>query len=158
MQTQFEIDLNNARGAEELVYNIFSTLDKERKYRLVGAERAYFYKGDIVATDASGKEIYIEVKDDSRIADTGNVLCEEENYFKKHDCYKSGGMYNNTDIYCVVSKQARKIYVIDFKILQKNYRSGKYIEINHPTEITYCYLLELSRIKQYGGLIATLDY
>ena len=158
MKSTFYDDLRGAKGAEVLVYNVLSTLDKERVYELVGDDRAYFYKGDIKATDKSGKELYIEVKNDSRIAETQRVLCEEGNYFKRVDYYKDGGMYRDTDIYCVVSESERKIYVMDFKVLQKHYRSGEYREIDHPVEITYCFLLELCRIKQYGGLIAELTY
>lgn len=158
MNNTFYRDLESARGAEQLVYNVLSTLDKERVYEYVGADRAYFYKGDIKATDKSGKEIYIEVKNDSRIAQTQRVLCEEGNLFKSIDYYKEGSMYNNCDIYCVVSEQEHKIYVIDFKVLQKHYQKGEYREIEHPTNTCYAFLLEICRIKQFGGLITILDY
>ena len=154
----FYEDLKGAKGAEHLVFNVLSSLDKERTYEYVGDNRDYYYKGDIKATEKSGKEIFIEVKNDSRIAETQRVLCEEGNYFKRVDYYKDGGMYNKTDIYCVVSESERKIYIMDFKVLQKHYQSGQYMELDHPVEVTYCFLLELCRIKQFGGLIAILDY
>lgn len=158
MTNQFYTDLEKAKAAEVLVCNVLSSLDTSRNYELVGAERQYFYKGDIKATDKKGNEIFIEVKDDSRIAETYNVLCEEEVYYKQHDYYGKGNMQSDYDIYAVVSKQQRKIYVIDFKCLQQIYRKGEYKEIQHPQQTTYCYLLNLGTIKKLGGLIATLDY
>ena len=46
---------------------------------------------------------FIEVKDDSRIADTGNVLCEERVFFREGNYYQKGFMYNDYEIFCVVS-------------------------------------------------------
>lgn len=158
MVNTFYEDLEKAKAAEVLVCNILSSLDSSRKYELVGAERAYFYRGDIKATDKQGNEIFIEVKDDSRIADTGNVLCEEEVYYKQHDYYGKGNMQSNYDIYAVVSKQRREIYIISFERLKQIYRKGEYKEIKHPQQITYCYLLNLATIKKLGGLITTLKY
>ena len=60
--------------------------------------------GDIIITTTSGVSYNVEVKDDSVIAKTKNILCEDEVYYKKTGTYKIGNMYNNnTDIYCVVS-------------------------------------------------------
>ena len=40
-------------------------------------------KGDIVAVDkATGEKIFIEVKGDTRIGETGNVLLEDEVYYR----------------------------------------------------------------------------
>ena len=114
--------------------------------------------GDIKAIDKSGKEIYIEVKNDSRIADTGNVVCEEEVYYKERDYIGKGNMFCDNDIFAVVSQSEHKIYVIDYKILQANYRKGEYKEIVHSQQTSYCYLLPLTEIKKLGGLIAIVDY
>lgn len=46
---------------------------------------------------------FIEVKDDSRIADTGRVLCEERVCYKDGDYFQKGFMYSDYDIFCVVS-------------------------------------------------------
>ena len=61
----------------------------------------------------NNKVYFIEVKNDSRIADTGNVLCEEEVYYKKNDYYGKGNMYSNADVFAIVSKQNQKIYFIN---------------------------------------------
>lgn len=158
MLSEFKKDLEAAKTAEQLVKDIFSSLTTGYSFEDVSSQREYFYRGDIKATDKDGKEIFIEVKDDGRIADTQRVLCEDENYIKESGQMLKGGMHNNTDIYVVVSQPERKIYVIDFKVLQSNYRKGEFKVIPHAQQDTYCYLLELCRVKQYGGLIAVLNY
>jgi hypothetical protein len=45
----------------------------------------------------------IEVKNDSVIGTSGNVLLEEEVYYKKTDSYQRGFLYNDYEIYAVVS-------------------------------------------------------
>lgn len=158
MLDNFDKDLKRGRAAEHLVCEVFSSLDDTHTFKEVGAERLFYYKGDIIATNKAGKPTYIEVKADSRIADTGNVLCEEEVYFKKQDYYSRGNMDSNCDIYVVVSEEQRKIYVMDFKCLRDNYRKGRYAEIEHKQQITYCYLLSLSELKKLGGLISVVNY
>lgn len=150
--------LAQAREAELLVAEVFSSLTKDYKFENVGDVREYFYKGDIKATAADGREIFIEVKDDSVIHKTHNVLCEEEVYYKDTDYYGKGNMFSEYNIYTVVSKAERKIYVIDFEVLKSIYHKGEYKIIEHPAQITYCYLLDLCKVKQFGGLIAMLDY
>jgi hypothetical protein len=105
-----------------------------------------------------GKEICIEVKDDSVIATSGRVLCEEEVYFKEQDYYQKGNMHCKTDIYCIVSKEENLIYVLDFKILKQIYKKGEYRIIHHSQQNTHCYLLDLHRVKQWGALIAKVNY
>lgn len=158
MLDNFERDLAIGKKAEDIVREVFSSLDPERTYENVGAERALFYKGDIRVTDKEGNVRYIEVKNDSVIHKTGNVLCEEEVYYKQHDYYAKGNMQSDYDIYAVVSEQQRKIYVINFECLQQNYRKGSYKEIVHPQQITYCFLLSIDDIDRLGGLISVVSY
>ena len=68
-------------------------------------------------------------------------------------------MSGNTDVFCVVSAAEHKIYVLDFRTLQAIYkRYGSFTIIRHAEQDTYCYLLELCRIRQFGGLIAVVEY
>ena len=158
MLTNFEADKQAAKAAEKLVRDLLSNLTIGYTFEDVSEEREYRYKGDIRATAATGETIYIEVKDDSRIAQTGNILCEEENYIKETDRYIKGNMKSDYDIYAVVSQQNRKVYFFDFKRLQEIYKRGEFKKINHPQQITYCYLLELCRAKQWGALLYTVKY
>ena len=159
MDTEFQRDLEAARGAEILVRDVFSRLTDDYTFEDVAAERSFFYRGDIRAIrKVDGKEIYIEVKDDSRIADTGRILCEEEVYFKYIDYYSAGNMQSDYDIYCVVSQSERKIYILDFKVLQKVYTKGEFKVIPHSKTDTYCYLLDICEARRLGALIQVLEY
>lgn len=158
MLNEFQKDLAQAKYAEQLVLDYLSSLTSYWSFQDVSNQREYFYRGDIKATAEDGRELFIEVKDDSRIADTHRVLCEEENYIKDGGYFIKGGMYNQTDIYVVVSQQERKIYIIDFKVLQQIYRKGEFKVIPHAQQDTYCYLLDLYIIKRYKGLIDILEY
>jgi hypothetical protein len=103
MLKDFFGDMENAKQAELLVRDTLAALTKDYTFEAVGDVKEYRYKGDIKAIDAAGNELFIEVKDDSRIADTGNILCEEENYIKDNDYFIDGAMRCDSDIYCVVA-------------------------------------------------------
>lgn len=158
MLRDFYKDMNKARAAEQLVLNKLSSLATGWRFDDVSQIREYRYKGDIKATGSNGQVIFLEVKNDSRIADTGNVLCEYENYIKDGGYYIKGNMFSDYDLYCIVSEQQRKIYIIDFTILKQNYTRGSHKVIQHYDQDTYCYLLPLLDVKRLGGLVAVLDY
>jgi hypothetical protein len=158
MINNFYSDLEKGKTAEKIVLDTFSALTTNYLFDDVSNYKGFYYRGDIRAISADGREIFIEVKNDSRIADTGNVLCEEEVYYKEAGYCGIGNMDCDSDIFAVVSQKEKKIYVIDFKVLKENYRKGEYKEINHPQQITYCYLCGLYQIKAWGGLLAIVDY
>lgn len=160
MVEKFNEDLAAAKEAEYLVEKYFRLLGSDTyEFRNVSEDADYYYIGDLLAFCADGRRLGIEVKDDSRIAETGNVLCEESVYYIHGDYEGKGNMQSNYDIYCIVSKTEKKIYIIDFKKLKKIYRAfGMLKEIPHPDQITYCYLLPLYVIKQQGAFIAEIDY
>ena len=160
MVKNFEKDLAAAKEAEYLVEKYFRIMGSDTyEFRNVSEDSDYYYKGDLLAIAADGHRVGIEVKDDSRIAETGNVLCEESVYYIRGDYEGKGNMQSNYDIYCIVSKPEKKIYIIDFKKLRKIYKSfGIAKEIPHVDQITYCYLVPLWVIKQQGCFIAEIDY
>lgn len=159
MLQRFNTDLENAREAELLVRDVLASLASEYTFTWVGDQKEYRYRGDIIAAAANGKEIFIEVKDDECIASTKRVLCEEENFIKDGEYFLKGGMQNQTDIYCIVSKSERRFYVIDFQILKSLYKKyGEFKVIYHTEQDTYCYLLDLCRVKQFDGLITIINY
>ena len=158
MLDNFQPDLAFGKKAEAIVLETFSALTTDYTFEDISSIRGFFYCGDIKATDKNGKVKYIEVKNDSRIADTKNVLCEFEVYYKDNEYYGKGNMDSNCDVFCVVSEQEQKIYVIDFKTLKANYTKGQYKEIEHKKQTTYCYLCELWQVKKWGALIAEVEY
>lgn len=159
MLDNFQQDLENAKEAEQITLEALSALYTNYAFEDVSNQRQYFYKGDIKATDKkTGQEFYFEVKDDGRIADTRNVLCEEEVYYRGCDYYGKGNMSSDYQFYCIVSKKEKKIYILDFKILKENYKCGEYKVIPHAQQITYCYLLPLGRVRKLGGLLKEIQY
>lgn len=160
MVKNFNEDLAAAKEAERLVEMYFRIMGSDKyEFRNVSEDADYYYIGDLLAFDADGRRLGIEVKDDSRIAETGNVLCEESVYYIHGDYEGKGNMQSKYDIYCIVSKSEKKIYIIDFKKLKKIYKAfGILKEIPHEDQITYCYLVPLWVIKQQGAFIAEIDY
>lgn len=158
MVSNFWSDLAQARSAEDLVREVFSRLTDKYTFKDVANQREYFHKGDIKATTADGREVFIEVKNDSRIADTHNLLCEEENYFHDSGEWAKGNFYSDYQIYCVVSAAERKIYVMDFSILKQHYKSGQWKQIKHYEQTCYCYLCPLGNVRSWGAMIAEVDY
>ena len=158
MVKDFWSDLAQARKSEELVREVFASLTDEYTFIDVGSDRQYFKKGDIKAIRKDGKEVFIEVKCDSRIADTQNLLCEEENYYYDTGEWIKGNFYSDYEIYCVVSKAERKIYVMDFSKLKAHYKSGQYKCIRHYDQDCYCYLCPLACVRKWGAMIQEVSF
>lgn len=157
MLSNFKADLAAAKEAEQIVkeaiaaagYQVLDVSDDPQSY----------HKGDLLITSPTGEQRYVEVKDDSRIADTRNILCEEEVYYKESGRLVLGNMHSDYDIYAVVSKKENLIYFFDFSKLKEIYkRFGTYKTINHPEQYSNCYLLEMCRARQFGALIAKINY
>lgn len=148
-----------AKPSEYLVAKEFAARNPEWITENVGDIRKYFYKGDIKITNKNSGEVrFIEVKNDSRIAQTQRVLCEEYVSYKSEDQIKDGCMYSDYDIYAIVSESERKIYYIDFKKLKEFYKMGEYKEIPHRAQTTYCYLVDLQLIAKKGALMGITNY
>jgi len=105
MLTEFKTDLAKAKTAEQIVLAALSNYSSYWTLEDISEDRSCYYLGDIKATYAgTGVVQYIEVKDDSRIHETKNILCEEENYLKDDGRYIKGNMHCESDIFCVVSE------------------------------------------------------
>lgn len=158
--SQFTNDLAIGRRGELIVLDTFSKIHNNCEFIDVAKDKDFYYIGDIkVINKDSGNERFIEVKNDSRIAATKNVFCEDE-YFNKYDGeFYNGNMRNNgTWLYCVVSEQERKIYTFDYKELQKIYKKGEFKRVVHETQDTYGYTLPLSTLRVKGILLETVNY
>lgn len=158
MLANFKADLAKGHKAEQIVKDVFTSLTDKYEFTDVSNIPQFYNKGDLLATAADGRQIMIEVKNDEVIYKTGNVLCEEEVYYKDADYFKDGYMYSDYEIYCVVSEPERKIYIIDFKILKSIYSKGENKIINHYAQYSDVYLVPIGFIKQNGGLIDVVEY
>lgn len=158
MVKAFWDDLKRGQAAEEIVLQELQKRMPDYTFVSVGNDKEYWHKGDIKAVDADGKEIMIEVKDDSCIGKTYNVLCEEEVYYADSGATKKGFMYSDYEIFCVISRDTRKMYMIDFNVLRQIYKKGDCRQMRYCDQSSIVYLLSLGIIKKYKGLIAVIDY
>lgn len=158
MVSSFWRDLEVAKTAEEEVLSVLSQLAPEIEFIDVSDNRDYFYKGDILAKLPDGNTVMIEVKRDTCIGKTGNVLCQDEKKYWDKDFWQKGTMHSDYEIYCVVSPQLRRIYVIDFKILFAHYKDVKYRVFENDEGKEIIYLVPLDYIQSKNGLLWTIDY
>lgn len=158
MLNNFYEDLELGRKAEYLALGVFRKIAPACRFTHVGNDRDCYYKGDIKAITIDGKEYFIEIKDDKCIWKTGNVLCEEEVFYKERGYFGKGNMQGESDFYCVVSRKERKIYCFDFEKMRKHYKQGRFQCIDHPQQTTYCYLCSLGQMRRWGALIDTIEY
>ena len=90
----------------------------------------------------------VEVKNDTVIGSTGRILCEEEVFYKEGGYFKIGFMYNDYDIYVVVSEDTRQLYFLDFAKLKAIYKKyGYFKKFDYPTQSSDTYLVELGRAR-----------
>lgn len=158
MSWDFWRDLNAARKTEQKALEIFQGLSADYRFIDVSDNELYYHKGDIKAIAADGTEYMLEIKGDSRIHETGNVLCEECNYWYDTGETTQGNMYSDYQYYCVLSEAARKLVIIDFKVLQANYKKYRYIQHRHADNESTYYLMPLKDINRLGGIIKVIDY
>jgi hypothetical protein len=69
----------------------------------VADDPQFYHRGDLLISLPTGDR-FVEVKDDSRIADTGNILLEDAVYYKESGRLVPGNLHSDYDIYAVVSK------------------------------------------------------
>lgn len=157
MLSKFKEDLAAAKPAEQIVKRVIAAANIE--VLDVSEDPQSYHKGDLLITLPTGEQRYVEVKSDSRIADTKNILLEEEVFYKESRRLVLGNMHSDYDIYAVVSCETREIYFFEFSILKQIYkRYGTYKTIHHAEQYSNCYLLELCRAKQFGALITKVNY
>lgn len=156
MVTQFRKDLEEAKGAERIVYNYLKKNFPKCIIENVSDIPYFYYLGDIRLITTEGKKLHIEVKNDSCIASTHNILCELAVEYE--DYTSAGNMECNTDIYAVVSQSENKIYFLDFKKLKALTKYAPQRVIAHPEQRTICKLVSLDSAARTGALLAVINY
>ena len=146
--TQFSKDLIKGKRGEDIVKDVLFSLTSGYKIEDVSDDPQYYYTGDLRVTTPEGKIYYLEVKNDSRIHETKNLLLEDEVYFKETGEFRKGNMYCKSDVYVVVSESDRKVYFFDFGTLKQHYKEGNFECIRHQAQDTYCYLCNLTTVSK----------
>ena len=114
--------------------------------------------GDIIAKKDDGEYWYIDVKDDSRIADTHNILCEDKVYYRKQAEFKDGFMHSGYNFLAIVSQPEKKIYIVNFDKLRKHYKEGERREMHYSWQYSVCYLFPLKLAYKYNMIEAEIEY
>jgi hypothetical protein len=159
-ESNFKVDLQNSKEAEKIVLSVLAKCAFEDKYfEDVSDIPDFWHYGDIVVRDRDGMfDCFIDVKDDSRIADTRNILCEERVYYTNNNQFKEGFMYSGYDYIAIVSKKEKKIYIIDFKKLQKHYKEGRSMCLSYGWQYSDIFLYPLDKAYKYNMVVAEIEY
>ena len=164
MSSKFYEDLKKAKVGEEIVLDVLKNATNEWIFTNVSEDEEYYYKGDIEAWNIDVGCLYIDVKMDSRIAQTGNVLCEKKVYSYKDKKYHKGNLDSDYDDLAIISVEAKKIWIIDFNVLKKHYKEGRAYSKDHYdnngnlSQKTIGTLCSLKQIKKWGGLLYEIEY
>lgn len=156
MLDNFQPDLARGKVAERIVAELVQSAGIQVED--ISDLPQFRQLGDLLVTLPSGQQYYLEVKNDGVIGETGNVLCEEEVYYKENDYYKTGFMYNHSDFLLVVYEPKREIYIFDFKKLQNIYKRGQFKIIDWPQQSSDCYMVPIWLAKKYGAWLDTINY
>lgn len=158
MVTNFYKDLEKAKVGEGIVLEVLKNATWDWCFTDVSDIKECHYLGDIEAWNIDRGCLYIDVKMDSRIAETGNILCEDKVYFKKTNYYDKGNMQSNYDYLAIISTEAHKIWFIDFALLKKHYKEGRMYTKDHGEQITYGTLFSLNKARKYNMVVAEIEY
>ena len=160
MMAEFYRDLAKAKKGEAIVLDVLRHTTKDYVFNDVSDDEEYYYLGDIEACDESwNMNYYLDVKSDGCIAKTNNILCEEKVYCKDYGGYwQKGNMQSNYDALAIISLDAQKIFIIDFVLLKKHYKEGKYYCKDNGSQITYGTLFPLSKAWKYNMVQAVISY
>lgn len=164
MVENFKRDVKRAKIAEINVLELFNQLNifEDYEFKNVTDVKECWHKGDIEVTDFYGNTLYVDVKDDSCIGKTQNVLCEERVYYYSNNKVARGFMYSDYDWLAVYSKDKKEVYLLDFNILKQIYKLGNYrshmIQPNSRDQHSEVYLLPLSYCKKYGAWKYTIHF
>ena len=155
MLSNFEKDRLAAKEAEQIVLNFLSTGLPQYQFKDVSESRGCLLRGDIVAY-LDNMQLFIEVKDDSCIATTHNVLVEDAVYY--HSSGNVQKYQSSSDVYTVVSKEERKIYFFNHEKLKKLAKFAPARTIVHEEQTTYCNLVSLDDTKRTGAFLGVAKY
>ena len=182
MVSNFFKDLKKGKKGERIAKDVLECMTENYTFRDVSEEEEYRHLGDIEIKysydsyrekfnvkpdylpmpqelfDLYNLSYFIDVKDDSRIGDTGNILCEEKVYYKKNGIVKDGFMYNLYDYLAIVNEKDKMIYILDFHLLQKVYKQGRKMRLYYSDQYSDVYLYSLDKAKDNGILMAVIGY
>lgn len=160
MANKFQKDLAKAKIGENIVFQVLQGCTDKYEIVNVSNEKDYWHKGDFILNDVDeGVSYFLDVKDDSRIYDTHNLLAEHKVWYKNGGL-KDGFMFSGYDYVAYLSQQDKIIYMLDFKLWQRYYlsKSDRHLNIGHGYQSTDAYLMSLDKARKLGIVIAEIEY
>lgn len=163
MFTDFLRDLQKAQTGENIVCDVLSKLLGEDDYTInnVALDEQFYYKGDIAVTDSWGDTVYIDVKDDSCICNTGNILAEHRVWIRGKGWVDGFMQKAQYDYVAYLSQPDKKIYILDFALWKKYYKTVfvRHLFIDHNGEqTTDGFLMRLDSARDLGIVVMEIGY
>lgn len=157
MVNNFKRDNIKGKKGEAIALKVLRNLTNDYTFDDVSDDQAFWHIGDIDVYDEWwNMHYFIDVKTDDCIYKTGNILCEERVYYL--DGAKKGFMYSNYDYLAIVSRPNNCIYIINFEVLKKYYKQGRYMRMAYEDQSSDTYLYPLSKAWKVGAVEAVIKY
>lgn len=162
MVKNFYSDLAKAKLGENIVRQVLQGCQDEYEIYDVSEDKEYWHKGDIEIYDVEEHiSYYLDVKDDSRIHQTGNLLAEHRVWYAKGGWCEGFMQNSDYDYIGYLSQPDKMIYILDFRMWQKYYltKSQRHLQIPHGgAQTTDGYLMSLDTARKLGIVIAEIKY
>ena len=152
-------DVARAKTAEAIVLNALEANKKAGTEIIDVSENPEYYdRGDILIRMSSGKEVFVDVKDDTCVGRTGNVFVEECAVYES-GYVGEGWIHSDYDFIAICSRDTCTIYIIDFAKLKRLYRQlGKPIACHFSDHSTYGTLVSLDNLRNAKVLRSEIHY
>lgn len=156
-KSNFQKDLREAREAEIIAREVLSKTTEDYRFYDVSNMKKFRHRGDIVSRNLKDDSpCFIDVKDDSVIHHTRNILCEDRVSYNGR--VQDGFMRYDYDYLCIVSQPEKRMYLVDFDVLKKHYKQGRYLLQAYDWQYSHTYLFPLRKARKLNALVAEIDY
>lgn len=156
-------DVNAHKKAELITTEVLNNLNNGYKFEYVADDEKYFNKGDIKMKKKGKKALCIDVKDDQKIAETGNFAVEAGGWSKIHNCPAKGWIDSNYNYLAIISRETQTIWILSFKRLREIYNKtdltgGRKVVSDFWDNIKYNYLISIDKAIELGAVFARIEY
>ena len=157
-------DVNAHKPAEKIVTQVLNNLNNGYHFEDVADNEKYFNKGDIKMIKDGKRTRCIDVKDDDKIANTGNFFVESDGWSKIYNCPKKGWISSKYDYVAVISQSEQIIWILSFKRLKEIYnktdltggerkKAGEFWD-----NIKYGYTIPIEKAIELDCVLAKITY
>ena len=156
-------DVNAHKPAELITTEVLNNLNNGYEFEYVADDEKYFNKGDIKMKKKGKKALCIDVKDDQKIAETGNFAVEAGGWSKIYNCPVKGWIDSNYNYLAIISREAQTIWILSFKRLREIYNKtdltgGRKVVSDFWDNIKYNYLISIDKAIELGAVLARIEY